>query len=590
MILQALTDYYDSLIRDGLVGKPGWSKLPISYQVVLNEDGKLIQLQSILAETSDGKSLKKFLLVPEPEHRSGTQKKAHFLCDNAGYLLGYEKGSVQLEKFNAAKELHHKILDHCQSTVAKAILKFFDCWNPLEAEQNSLINAEPDAINNGGNLIFIVNQDSPLIDKEICRAWDSFKANSIGDFTRGQCLVTGRKNVPIARIHPNIKGVRGAQTSGAAIVSFNTNALESYGHDGEQGNNAPVGEYAAFAYSAALNYLIRERKCSLVGGDTVVYWSADANPLYQDGFSECMGNDAGISEADLAAMIEKISKGQQADISGVTLSPDEPFYVLGLAPNAARLSIRFFYRNTFGATIAHIAEHHQHMKIVRPSWEKQEQIPLWRLLKATVNPHSKDPASSPLLAGSLLRSILQGQPYPEAMYQNILLRVFSDQDERGDNGTTTVNKITYVKAAFIKAYLLKNHFERWGEDLTMAVNEDCKALPYVLGRLFSVLEALQEAANPGINATIKDRYFNAACATPGSVFPTLMKLANAHLAKLEKRQQVYYSKKLQALADEIVMPNQGKPIPSRLNQEEQGVFILGYYQETQKRFTKKEEK
>lgn len=441
------------------------------------------------------------------------------------------------------------------------------------------------------NFIFQVSDVDALEDNDIREAWDKYKQGAKeDDSTYGQCLVTGRKNVPIARIHPNIKGVRGAQTSGAAIVSFNTNALESYGHDGEQGNNAPVGEYAAFAYSAALNYLIRERKCSLVGGDTVVYWSADANPLYQDGFSECMGNDAGISETDLAAMIEKISKGQRADISGVTLSPDEPFYVLGLAPNAARLSIRFFYRNTFGATIAHIAEHHQRMKIVRPSWEKQEQIPLWRLLKATVNPHSKDPASSPLLAGSLLRSILQGQPYPEAMYQNILLRVFSDQDERGDNGTTTVNKITYVKAAFIKAYLLKNHFERWGEDLTMAVNEDCKALPYVLGRLFSVLEALQEAANPGINATIKDRYFNAACATPGSVFPTLMKLANAHLAKLEKRQQVYYSKKLQALADEIVMPNQGKPIPSRLNQEEQGVFILGYYQETQKRFTKKEEK
>ena len=209
-------------------------------------------------------------------------------------------------------------------------------------------------------------------------------------------------------------------------------------------------------------------------------------------------------------------------------------------------------------------------------------------MKETANSHSIDSAASPLLAGALFRSIFTDSLYPAAVFQNIMLRIFADRDEVTSKGTM-IKKINYVKAAFIKAYLLRNHKQRWEEKLTMSVNENCNEIPYVLGRLFSVLESVQSKANPGIKATIKDRYFNSACATPSSIYPILIKLSNAHLGKIEGGLQIYYSKKIQELLSKIAMPNHGTPLPNRLTLEEQGAFILGYYQETQARFTSKEE-
>lgn len=270
------------------------------------------------------------------------------------------------------------------------------------------------------------------------------------------------------------------------------------------------------------------------------------------------------------------------------VSPDEPFYILGLAPNAARISVRFFLRNTFGTFMKNMAAHEERMKIVHPSWEK-DWIPLWRVLKATVNPHSKDSSSSPLLAGSLLKAVFLDGRYPEALFQNILRRIFSDHDEPAGGGKPAVFKVGYVKAAIIKAYLLKNCGTKWEGKIQMAVNENCNDISYVLGRLFSVLENIQQSANPGINSTIKDRYFNSACATPAAVFPVLWKLANAHLGKLDQPRAVYFKKKLGLLMDKIAMTDRGTPLPHRLTLDEQGAFVLGYYQETQARYAGKKE-
>jgi CRISPR-associated protein Csd1 len=217
-------------------------------------------------------------------------------------------------------------------------------------------------------------------------------------------------------------------------------------------------------------------------------------------------------------------------------------------------------------------------------------IPLWLLLKKTANSHSQDNAASPLMAGSLFRAILADQPYPEALFQNLMLRIFSEQDEYNEKGTRISEKIGSVRAAGLKAYLLKNHSNRWEGKITMNVNDNCRDMAYVLGRLFSVLENVQQNANPGINATIKDRYFNSACATPASVFPILLKLANSHLAKIDTPFQIAFNKKIGHLLSLIVMPDEGSPIPNRLSLEEQGAFVLGYYQETQDRYTKKGEK
>lgn len=357
-----------------------------------------------------------------------------------------------------------------------------------------------------------------------------------------------------------------------------------------QGENAPVSERAAFAYGTALNHLLSDKTHAKQMGDTtVVYWSEHAIDACQDCFMSFWSEDtSGIDDATLDSIMEKMREGLPASLEGIEISPEEPFYILGLSPNAARISVRFFLRNTFGEIMAHMAAHQERLKLTGPSWESGR-IPLWKLIKAAENPNSDKASLSPLLAGSLMRAVLQDSPYPEALFQHVMMRIFADHDQAEEKGKKTVRKISHVRVAFIKAYLLKNGVQHWEGQIQMAVNENCTNIAYVLGRLFSVLEHIQERANPDLNATIKDRYFNGACATPAVVFPTLLKLSNAHLAKLETGQEVYFNKKVGALMEKIPMPAAGTPFPARLSLEEQGAFVLGYYQETQSRYVVKQE-
>ena len=255
---------------------------------------------------------------------------------------------------------------------------------------------------------------------------------------------------------------------------------------------------------------------------------------------------------------------------------------MGLSPNAARISVRFFLRNTFGNFIRNYEKYFREFEIVKPSFDTRVNPPLWQILQETANKNAKDKAASPLLGGAVLRSILAGTKYPEALYQNTLLRAKADQDNPDKN----ITKISRIKAAIIKAYLMRNK----KEVVTVALNEDSKKVPYVLGRLYAVLENLQEVANPGINSTIKDRYFNAACASPGVTFPLLTKLANTHLKKISTQtgNVIYFEKLIGGLMNKLEMDKQA--FPARLSLPEQGDFILGYYHQVQKRYEKKEDK
>ena len=603
MILQSLVKLYEILEEQKKVTGLGWSLAKISFRIMLNKDGELVGLVSACNPVVKGKKeiyLPTVMMVPEQAKRS-SGIKPQFLCDTSSYFLGIDdKGNTEREKqkakkraiecFRSAGRLHHQILDSCDSYIAKSILKFFDTWSPENAKEIPCIKENLEDIYSASNFIFQVNGEDAQQNSEIKNIWEVFSFS--GDSTEqkiANCLVTGKENQPIAILHPSIKGVPGAQSSGASIVSFNERSFESYGNDKAQGLNAPVSEYAAFAYGTALNYLLNDRQHThTIGGTTLVYWSEKAKSAYQDIFDTFLiGGFAGISDQDLERIITNIQRGIPADLENVVIDPQEPFYILGLSPNAARLSVRFFLRNSFGEILKCIDKHQEQMSICKADWEK-EIIPLKWILKETANSHSTDSAASPLLAGALFRSIFTDGLYPAAVFQNIMLRIFADRDEVTSKGTT-IKKINYVKAAFIKAYLLRNHKQRWEEKLTMSVNENCNEIPYVLGRLFSVLESVQSKANPGIKATIKDRYFNSACATPSSIYPILIKLSNAHLGKIEGGLQIYYSKKIQELLSKIAMPNHGTPLPNRLALEEQGAFILGYYQETQARFTSKEE-
>lgn len=608
MILQSLVKLYEILQGEGRVSELGWESVDISYRILLNTEGNLLGIIKL----DDTENYRKFegelvlwRIVPGNRQRSGKNPIAYFLCDSPIYLLGLSaKGSekqsenrLNQEKaqdyFNRSKGLHHQILDGCKVNEAKAVLKFFDLWDVNKVKENPIIQKNLPDLYKAKNMIFSVDGKDVHTVPEIKTAWDNFiKEKNIKNKDHlGCCLVTGKEKQIIGRLHPVIKKVIGSHPKGALLVSFDKRSFESYGHDEGQGLNAPVSEYAAFAYGTALNCLLDDKKhVRMIGGTTIVYWAEKAKSAYQDIFNIFLSGEkesGRVSDQDLKGIITNILRGMPADLENVVIDPQEPFYILGLSPNAARLSVRFFLRNNFGKILKCINKHQEQMSICKADWEK-EIIPLKWILKETANSHSIDSAVSPLLAGALFRSIFTDSLYPAAVFQNIMLRIFADRDEVTSKGTM-IKKINYVKAAFIKAYLLRNHKQRWEEKLTMSVNENCNEIPYVLGRLFSVLESVQSKANPGIKATIKDRYFNSACATPSSIYPILIKLSNAHLGKIEGGLQIYYSKKIQELLSKIAMPNHGTPLPNRLTLEEQGAFILGYYQETQARFTSKEE-
>ena len=275
----------------------------------------------------------------------------------------------------------------------------------------------------------------------------------------------------------------------------------------------------------------------------------------------------------LEGVFQALKQGKAIDIEDIAINPSEKFYILGLGPNAARLSVQFFYQNSFGNILNNLKKQYDRMEIKRPSWDSTRYLGVSRILYETINKNAKEKKVQPNMVAGVFRAILSGARYPESLYTNTLIRIRAEQ-----------GVITRGRAAIIKAYLIRNKSILQEEDKFVGLNEEYNDVAYVLGRLFAVLEEIQENANPGINATIRDRYFNSACSSPASVFPVLMKLKNSHIRKLEAFKKIHYEKMLTDLQGRIEMK-----YPKKLNLDEQGKFILGYYHQVQKRYTKKEE-
>ncbi len=585
MILQALADYYEQLVVEHpeLVARPGWCSRQVAFMLELSPEGKLVGI------------------IPSDEKRGWTRTvpmqlkrasgiAANLLCDNATYLLGIDaKGKPERARqcFEAAKERHLAFLADVDSPAATAVRGFFETWDPQEAADDAAVVAAGEALLAGGNLVFRVAGREVLEDSAVAKAWDRAYLQPSDDAAVMTCLVSGEK-APIARLHPSIKGVMGAQAMGASLVGFNARAFESYGHDEEQGLNAPVSERATFAYTTALNYLLSDRKHhARLGDTTVVYWADKTDDacaeIVCDFFDarprETAGDEAN-AESDPDQLIDDVMTKVAGGLPIEGVDPEANFFVLGLAPNAARLSVRFFQRNTFGDVLDNLRRHYDRLDVARAPYEKKYLTP-YRLLAETENPNAKQAAATSVLGGALMRSILGDLPYPEALYENTILRVRATQD----NDERRTRKVTRGRAAIIKAYLLKNK-GRSEEEVTVALNEGRTDAPYVLGRLFSVLESIQEAASPGVNATIKNKYYDSASATPSVVFPLVVKLSDRHLEKLGrdgKGLAVHYEKMRGELLDKI------DAFPKRLTLEEQGDFILGYHHQTQKRYEKKDQ-
>ena len=606
MILQALVRCYEALAERGELEKPGWSPVKVSWGLELDADGQVKSLLLMGGTDAKGKQIPRVMKLPDPVKRS-SGVAANFLCDNSAYVLGVDaKGKPERtrECFAACARKHQDVLKDVRHPTAKAILNFFERWKPENAACHPAIQPNLETLLKGGNIVFVTHdaegelqlaQDVP----EIRRAWDEAYANS-DDAVMGRCLVTGEEG-PIAILHPSIKGVMGAQSSGASLVSFNAPAFESYGKESArdnqgQGRNAPVGKYAAFAYGAALNYMVGQADFhGRLGDTTLVYWAEGAEPAYGSAFMAMMGmggeDKNEITQKELSGVLTALCQGHTVKWANVPLKPENRFYILGLAPNASRLSVRFFLQDSFDAFVKHYQKHQERLNIVRPAFDERETLSMWALLRETVNPNSRDKSAQPQLVGEMLRAVLTGSLYPSALYTQTEICLRAEKE------------INRGKAAIIKAYLLRNIVEQqkdqthvYKEVLDVELNEQSTYLPYRLGRLFAVLEALQSEAfkdnnnrDSKPNTTIKDQFFSSACATPVVAFPIIVGRAQNHLRKLKAKNKEGLARYYSGMMDEII-GNFGESYPAHLSLEDQGIFQIGYYHQRQRMYAKKEEK
>lgn len=575
MIISALSEYYDQLREEhpDEVAEPGWAKIKISFLLELSADGRLVNI--IPAEDKKGWMKR----APERVKRS-SGIAANLLADNSTYLLGVDnKGKPERAKqcFEAAKDIHLEALSSVSSKAGRALYLFFETWDPECALENDAVAHAGDDLLSGGNLSFVFQQLDIADDKAVIAACDAYLSHPSDDDTVMRCLDSGEPE-PVARLHPPIKGVFGGQSSGSSLVSFNERAFESYGHEKEQGLNAPVSKDAAFKYTTALNYLIRDDLHHVrIGDSTVVYWAERGDAAATTVMALMMGNQSALErlaaensdrtvDESIHTVMKALSRGRLADIDGI--DPDATFYVLGLAPNAARLSVRFFVRNSFGNMLESLRKHYERLRIVH-SDQASDYLTPYQLLRAADNPKTKKPVIAPELGAALMQSILTDAPYPESLYENMLLRIRATRDD-DDEGT---RKITYARAAFIKAYLIKNvGLYKEGTMETLDTTRD--EVAYALGRLFWTLEDLQHTVSPEINTTINDRYFNAAVATPSRVFPSLLKTAQDHYSKLKRTSPGLAYTIDQKIQEETALV---ETFPKTLSNEAQGDFILGYY-------------
>lgn len=625
MILRSLCRYYDVLAEDedAAISRPGYSSAKVSFALVFSRDGELSYIADL--RSGDKKPRPRVMDVPLQEVRS-SGIAPYVLCDNAKYVFGVEKlKRSEFEKkflkpsgkdispdctilvesgkeivlvhprsrdcFEAFKNRQHEIFDGLEDSGIRAFFTFLDSWNPENFSKHSKIVEYLDDLLSGGNLVF--ECDGILLHKKssVRKTWEKY-SSECGDrdtFT-AQCLVTGELDT-VARIHQNLKGVAGAQMSGASLISFNDDSFCSYGKTGKkQGLNAPVSESAMFKYTTALNYLLDHPEYRMrIADTTVVFWAETSGTACEEVVNfffdphEDVGKNDGEILSDPVRMqnwrkieqmrdiLDKVRKGRKIHAEDVGADPETNFYMLGLSPNNARLAVRFWHVDSFGNFITRAARHHLDMEIVRGDYDPRY-ISLYRLLKETVAQSSDNKAISPLLGGLVMRSILTGTPYPVQMYSAIL-------------GRAKVERSIYsVRAGFIKAYLLR--LVRAGltnlqEDMiTVSLNEENLNVPYRLGRLFAVLEKAQADTNRETKSTINSKYFSSASTTPAVVFPVLLKLAQHHISKSD-----WGFKISQGIEETLEGVDE---FPAYLSLEEQGMFMLGYYHQRKANFTKKE--
>lgn len=575
MILQALYEYYNRKLILHQIDPIAFITKEIDFFVLIDKDGNFVDFENLRSQ--EGKRIKGTpFRVPsigkQAQKHDNSGNDANLLWDKAEFVLGIgNNGKTKLKAFiNTIKEYYPS-----PNEDINAILMFYEKQLSYKIPFKEIIeNNEIGEIIRKGDpiLTFKVNRkDIPITSESHIQTAINNKIDTVQLI--GTCLITGDTNIPIENTHTVTKGIKGTQTSGANIVSFNKPSFLSYNK--KQSENAPVSKKAAEAYTKALQNLVdSEHNKIRIADSTIVFWAEkkteEINPeeifpwVIAMQKTEQDDPDAGINK--IKTFIESLHTGQFVN------QKTDHFYVLGLAPNAARISVRFWKAPSVEDFGKNIKQHFQDFEIVHGPKE-QKYLSLYQILSSTALAYKMDNVP-PNLAGNVIESIIDGTPYPQTLMQQCIRRIRAEQN---------VNR---ARASILKACLnRKNRIQKLNQEvITMSLDTNSKNVAYRIGRLFATLEKIQEEANPGINTTIRDRYYGAASSSPITVYPRLLSLKNSHLKKLSEGRKIYFEKLITDIFCEI------KSFPTNLSLNEQANFAIGYYHQRQDFFTSKANK
>jgi CRISPR-associated protein Csd1 len=569
MMLRAL---YDLAQREGLLDDPDFEKRRVDFLVHVDDRGRFLAL----VPTVDEKGRAKELAVPRQPKRT-VKIAAGFFFDNAKYALGIGPEGKSDARVRECTDAFRTEVAACAEATgdegAAALARFLD---RLDDERPKLFTKRPAKEWTGSEWIaFVRDADGtkPIHERRKVRAhWTRLRAGAGGDDAgRSRCLVTGAVVSP-ALTHPNVKRVPQAQTSGAALVSFNCDAFESHGLT--QGQNAPISREAAEGYVTALNWLLEpdggrfHRYGVRLGEEAVtVFWTRERSDA-----PDLVGQLLAPSPEDAEKIVSAPRRGALPNDADAT-----PFYAATLSGNAARVVVRDWFESTAAEVKENVAQYFEDLRLgageARP-------MPIFRLLKALESPSGS--GISPAAEGKLFRAAVRGEPFPRDLLGAALRRL---RIPPGRQETPFAQReALHARCAVIKATLIRN--ARVGsndQEVTVSLDVSNKKPAYLLGRLFAVLERLQAAAQGDLSATIRDRWFGAASATPALAFPRLLRLSVHHASKAER------SGWLEKLKGQILSALDAKPFPKMLTLDDQGLFAIGYYHQREKFFEKRVE-